>query len=639
MKIGWRQPRKLLQSAPKSHFQRRWLSISLLSKIGFGIFLMLIMMGVAIGGAFLQVNNRSRNAVRLQMATQQAVLGQQIAKLALWAADGDATVVPQIESLMQEFETSLAILQNGDASRALPPASPMVQNELTGVANTWQSIQADVINVSENTVAIARFNNTLDKISAQSGMLSVRTVAALSSIESNTSGMGIFVVRQQQFLIQRLLELVVAISRGNPDAVTGLRQVSTDFNANLSALVNGDNRRNISPMSGDARETLLALESVWRSVDAQIQILLTNAEIYTHGMERAATITATSNELLLSSESVVNLMNREAAAETTQILMMLLGLGALFMLIFIGILWFIRRALRPLQTMIEVSGRVAHEELPALTGSLNRLAEGDLTGQFVVAVQPVQIRSQDEVGRMALALNEMIEQLGQAATSYNSSMQNLQGLVRRVQGSAQAVTEFSQQLHANAVQSGSATQQIAAVIAQVALGGMEQNQQLGMVAGSLEEQQHWIERIAAGAENQSLATTQADQILAEEFAGAIAQAQQTADEGRRLMGNADQTVTVGAKAVERTVAGIHAIAKSAQDVAERVAAVDQAARRIDTVVQKIDEIAERTNLLALNAAIEAAAQVNMAAVLPSWPTKYASCPIKPPNPIRRSPRW
>ena len=123
---------------------------------------------------------------------------------------------------------------------------------------------------------------------------------------------------------------------------------------------------------------------------------------------------------------------------------------------------------------------------------------------------------------------------------------------------------------------------------------------------TIEEQARWVEQIAGGAARQEQATTEARRLLQEDLAQAIAQAQSTATGADQAAHSADHIVSAGVQTVEKTIAGMRAIADSTDDVARRVQEVNESSHKIGAIIQTIDEIAERTNLLALNAAIEAA---------------------------------
>ncbi len=167
--------------------------------------------------------------------------------------------------------------------------------------------------------------------------------------------------------------------------------------------------------------------------------------------------------------------------------------------------------------------------------SLAALAEGDLT------CTP-QVRSDDELGRMAASLV--------------AAQQSLRVVLSSVVSSADAVAASSEELSASA--------------AQISASAEETSAQSGVVAGAAEEVSRNVQTVAAGAEQMGASIR--------EIATNAAEASQVAI----------RAVT----AVETTSATVTRLGESSAE--------------IGSVVKVITSIAEQTNLLALNATIEAA---------------------------------
>ncbi|MFI7545839.1 methyl-accepting chemotaxis protein [Actinoplanes sp. NPDC049599] len=166
---------------------------------------------------------------------------------------------------------------------------------------------------------------------------------------------------------------------------------------------------------------------------------------------------------------------------------------------------------------------------------LNRVADGDLTGT-------VDVRSRDEVGGMAQALNR-------ASGSMQSTVQAL----------------------------GTASQSLAAAAEQLSATSIE-------IAGSAEQASAQADAVSRSAEAVSLnvATVSAG---SEEMGASI----------REIAENANQAAQVAGQAVTMAATTNSTVAKLGDSSAE-----------IGNVIKLITAIAEQTNLLALNATIEAA---------------------------------
>ena len=171
--------------------------------------------------------------------------------------------------------------------------------------------------------------------------------------------------------------------------------------------------------------------------------------------------------------------------------------------------------------------------------SVQRTAEAMAAGDLTV---PTDVRSTDELGRMAAALD--------------AAQHSLCDVLSGVASSADAVAASSEELSASS--------------AQIAASAQETSNQSGVVAGAAEEVSRSVATVAAGAEQMGASI-------------------------REIASNAAEASAVAAKAVDAAAATTATVAKLGESSAE-----------IGNVVKVITSIAEQTNLLALNATIEAA---------------------------------
>ena len=213
----------------------------------------------------------------------------------------------------------------------------------------------------------------------------------------------------------------------------------------------------------------------------------------------------------------------------------------------------------------------------------NQIAHGNLTIEIVP-------KSADD--RLGHSFRAMIDNL-------SALIGDLQRNARRVEQSSNALLDISEQTE-------NATQQIASAIQQVADGSQTQAHGLDSVQGNVDKQADFIESIAVGANQQMTTVGEVTDVLRNQLAPAIIEADESATISDRAVRRAVQATENGAVAVSETIAGMQAIADVTGQMAERVRAMGQRSQEIEGIVRTIDEIADRTNLLALNAAIEAA---------------------------------
>jgi methyl-accepting chemotaxis protein len=173
--------------------------------------------------------------------------------------------------------------------------------------------------------------------------------------------------------------------------------------------------------------------------------------------------------------------------------------------------------------------------LDQAAAGLQRLADADLTGH-------VEVAGEDEVAALA--------------SSFNTAVDDLSGLVLRLRESAATLAASSEELSATSTQMGASAEETAVQANSVSAAAEQVSANVNTVAASAEEMSASIREIAA---------------------------------------NATEAADVASSAV-----------RSAHDATDTVAKLGTSSAEIGEVIKVITAIAEQTNLLALNATIEAA---------------------------------
>lgn len=205
------------------------------------------------------------------------------------------------------------------------------------------------------------------------------------------------------------------------------------------------------------------------------------------------------------------------------------------------IVLFLRRMLAPLKRLARLS---------------EQAAGGDLTVS-------VDVRANDEIGRLSTAFNGMIS--------------NLNGLIHSVQTLSQSVNDNAESVHHNAGDSSSQTRIVADAVREVAAGSAQQLQ-------SSKESQRAMMEITIGIQR-----------IAES-------ASQVAD----LAHDTSEKSTTGGQRIDSTVAQMNTIEGRLVQAAAEVQELQAGNRSIREAMDLIGDIATQTHLLALNASIEAA---------------------------------
>ncbi|WP_245975389.1 methyl-accepting chemotaxis protein [Oceanobacillus chungangensis] len=185
-----------------------------------------------------------------------------------------------------------------------------------------------------------------------------------------------------------------------------------------------------------------------------------------------------------------------------------------------------------------------------------KVSQGDLT-------QYVEIQTNDVIGKLGQAFNEMID--------------GLRILTQKVERTAESVASASEQLSANTEETNAATEQVSSSIQEVAKNAELQTNTVDKVSQTYNE-------VAIGVTN-----------IAE-------RSSKVTDLSRHAVLEADE----GGQAVSKTVTQMQSIHTSVSESHETIQSLHESSKAVNEILSVISGIADQTNLLALNAAIEAA---------------------------------
>lgn len=192
-----------------------------------------------------------------------------------------------------------------------------------------------------------------------------------------------------------------------------------------------------------------------------------------------------------------------------------------------------------------------------VTKQMEYLADGDLT------IGDVEVKTNDEVGRLACSLNNMKRQL--------------QTMITNVARASESMSSQSEELSQSSSEVKSGSEQVAVTMEELASGAESQANHASELSTAMQTFTGTMEEVN---ENSKAIEASSEEVL------------QVAEEGRQLMNDSKEQMET-----------IHHIVHQA---VERVRSLDNQSQEISKLISVIQEIAEQTNLLALNASIEAA---------------------------------
>jgi methyl-accepting chemotaxis protein len=275
----------------------------------------------------------------------------------------------------------------------------------------------------------------------------------------------------------------------------------------------------------------------------------------------------------------------------------------------IGLSLMIARSISsPMARLVEVIDALGRGELDSRVG----ITRGDEIGRVALAMDDMakklgqmvhRIRSSSsEFGEVSKAISEASVSVETSARLQEEGVESTSAAIQEIGASIDSVAENVDSLNVSASDSTSSALEMAASIEEVAENSQQLAQSVAEIGSSITEMATAINQVAGNAEVLKKTSDSTASTVAQMDAN-IKQVEEHARETASTTTEVSRDAEEGKISVEKTIAGIHQIKDSSRVTSEAVDVLAEKVKDIGSILAVIVEVAEQTNLLALNAAI------------------------------------
>lgn len=271
--------------------------------------------------------------------------------------------------------------------------------------------------------------------------------------------------------------------------------------------------------------------------------------------------------------------------------------------------------------------RIIIAPLEQMAGLAVKIAGGDFR-------QPVEVKTQDEVGVLANALGQMSDglkgmikriqdtsqqvtavadkvminarRINEGATHQAKAAEKTSSSIEEMNASVKSISENIDGLSTSAEATSSSLIEMSAAISQVATSTVTLSSSVEDTASSLIQMSSSIKQVVEHIDALSMNTVETTASI-NEVNASIREVEKNAKESAVMTEKVSQDATdLGMDAIEKTIEGMEKIKRTVEKSANVINKLDERTEHIGKILTVIDEVTRQTNLLALNAAILAA---------------------------------
>jgi twitching motility protein PilJ len=511
--------------------------------------------------AIVAIDNRqsTNGTLQAEIVGDTLMHTQRLAKAAPIAINGNLVALGELRDSRDRIAANLDALEKGDPARGLSPSSLSIQRSVTRLLERWRASEAAASVIVAQEKALLSFGAVIKRINDTSPRLLQLTeeIAALK-LQSGAQAREIAAAGQLVMLTQRLGRSANSMITGetaNAEIALTLGRDISLFRDLTQALLAGSDTLRIAPASdNESRSRLQELAKVYGDFQNAISGTLSSLPALVQAKDAELSILRDSEPL------------RQQVAELAQ------------------------------EYRAEQRERSVNFFLMAISGLL----------MLFTAVLIVKVLLEDVRKRAVEAEKQRAEAMSLEEEAKRSNEQNQAAILR-------LMNELQEVADGNLTVQATVTEDITGAIAD-------------SVNYTVEELRGLVGRINVAAEQVSTASTQARDIATRLLTASEAQSREIKDTGDKVIRMAAQINDVsksasesakvartsleaaerGQRAVYNQIAGMNEIREQIQETAKRIKRLGESSQEIGEIVELITDITEQTNVLALNAAIQAA---------------------------------